>query len=172
MNNFCDLCLRDASQCENQIACNFIPKYNLLRIAEEFNKWLDKASKELNIDKDTLEIQVLKSENPDTFKKIFGEPCGDAISREPFTDSTICEGFSCNECSFNRKDKGGCILEERVKALPSVTPQQRIGHWIDEGFYAEGHNHHAYRCSECGFHVLRYADNKPLYCEACGSKME
>lgn len=49
--------------------------------------------------------------------------CNDAISREPFMDSTICEGISCNECAFNRKDKGGCILEERVMKLPSVTPQ-------------------------------------------------
>lgn len=56
------------------------------------------------------------------------QPCEDAISREPFTDSTICEGFSCNECSFNRKDKGGCILEERVKALPSIQPKPKTGH--------------------------------------------
>lgn len=36
MNNLCDLCLRDASQCKNQIVpCNYIPKYNLCPICKE-----------------------------------------------------------------------------------------------------------------------------------------
>jgi hypothetical protein len=36
MNNLCDLCLRDPSQCENQIEpCNYIPKYNLCPICKE-----------------------------------------------------------------------------------------------------------------------------------------
>ena len=56
------------------------------------------------------------------------EPCEDAISRKPFTDSTICEGISCNECAFNRKDKGGCMLEERVMKLPSIQPEPKTGH--------------------------------------------
>ena len=35
MNNLCDSCLRDASQCENQIAlCNYISKYNLCPICK------------------------------------------------------------------------------------------------------------------------------------------
>ena len=32
---------------------------DLIKIAEEFNKWLDKTSKELNIDKDTLQ-EIIK----------------------------------------------------------------------------------------------------------------
>lgn len=93
--------------------------------------------------------------------------CGDAVSREPFTDSTICEGFSCNECSFNRKDKGGCILEERVMKLPSVTPQQKVGRWKFTVYDANQIGH--YECSECHWNVLM---NVSDYCPHCGAKME
>lgn len=30
MNNLCDLCLKDVSQCKNRIdPCSYVPKYNL-----------------------------------------------------------------------------------------------------------------------------------------------
>ena len=90
------------------------------------------------------------------------EPCEDAISREPFTDSTICEGISCNECSFNRKNKGGCILEERVMRLPSIQPQPKTGYWI----FDEILDKHYY-CSECKSMGVDYWD----FCPYCGAKM-
>ena len=131
---------------------------------EEAIKKIKKVIEESVIFEDELEafdiaIKALsRSENPNT--------CGDAISREPFTDSTICEGLSCNECSFNRKDKGGCILEERVMKLPSVTPQQRTGRWIltDDDFVY---------CSECeDSYYPRPIDASWYYCPHCGAKME
>ena len=49
--------------------------------------------------------------------------CEDAVSRESLTDTTICEGISCNECSFNKIDgESGCLLRKRVDDLPSVQP--------------------------------------------------
>lgn len=105
------------------------------------------------------------------------EPCGDAISREPFTNSTICEGFSCEECSFNRKDKGGCILEERVMKLPSVTPQPKVGRWIVNEWANIS-------CSECGCTALydkvypgesvfgKAVRVKSTFCPTCGAKMQ
>jgi hypothetical protein len=89
-------------------------------------------------------------------------PCEDAISREPFIDSTICEGISCNECSFNRKDKGGCILEERVMRLPSIQPQPKTGHWM-----TKPHIYGVAFCSECD--ELRI--DKTKFCPNCGAKM-
>lgn len=36
MNNLCELCLKDVSQCKNQIEpCNYIPKYNRCPICKE-----------------------------------------------------------------------------------------------------------------------------------------
>ena len=47
--------------------------------------------------------------------------------------------------------------------------KRKRGHWIDEGVYADGHNIHAYRCSECGGHILEY-DADP-FCRWCGADM-
>jgi hypothetical protein len=105
------------------------------------------------------------------------ESCEDCISREPFTDSTICEGFSCNECSFNRKNEGGCILEERVKALPPVTPKPKTGHWewVQYDYNSKLGDWH---CSECRSVVMECVSKEekggiPLYkyCPQCGAKM-
>ena len=113
-------------------------------------------------------------------KALEQEPCEDAISRAPFTDSTICEGFSCNECSFNRKDKGGCILEERVKDLPSVQTTPKTGHWIepqqDDGM--SDPIYYQVRCSECGFdldpqtwHMELHQYGADKFCPKCGCRM-
>lgn len=54
---------------------------------------------------------------------------GDCISRQAIIDTNICDGISCNECPFNKfnKTKGvddGCLLYERLFALPSVSPKR------------------------------------------------
>ena len=47
--------------------------------------------------------------------------------------------------------------------LPSVTPKQKTGHWIDTGS--------GQKCSEC--HEIQYGyDNYRFYCPNCGTKME
>lgn len=51
----------------------------------------------------------------------------DLISRQAVTDTTICDGISCNECSFfNTCEDGqlGCLLKERVDKLPPINPQE------------------------------------------------
>ncbi len=107
-------------------------------------------------------------------KALEQESSEDVISREPFIDSTICEGFSCDECSFNRKDKGGCILEERVMNLPSLKvlniPTRKKGKWIcfdKDGYPINPH------CTNCGGEPY-YFNNiyQYKYCPYCGAKME
>lgn len=57
------------------------------------------------------------------------EPCEDAISRDAVLDTTICEGISCNECSFNEiNGESGCLLHARISELPSVTPSRPTEH--------------------------------------------
>lgn len=64
---------------------------------------------------------------------------------------------------------------DKIKELPSVTPQQKIGHWILSGGY--------WRCSECKEKALlkfdkskdgckEYMPIKSKYCPNCGAKME
>ena len=93
-------------------------------------------------------------------------PCEDCIDRKTLlTDMTICDGIYCNECSFNTSDEYGCLLEERIKKIPSVTPQPKIGRWkrktIKAGCFVYG-------CNQCGWQQI-HATN---FCPDCGAKME
>ena len=49
------------------------------------------------------------------------------------------------------------------------TVERKKGNWIDEGVYADGHGAHAFRCSECGGHIIEY-DADP-FCKWCGADM-
>ena len=60
-------------------------------------------------------------------------------------------------------------IADELRKLPSAQPEQRKGEWIDEGFYADGHGAHAFRCSECGGHIIEY-DADP-FCRWCGADM-
>ena len=86
----------------------------------------------------------------------------DTISRQAAIDAAKdwYEGLICG--SFRG-------LEKRLKSLPSAQPQRKMGKWIDEGFYADGHGAHAFRCSECGGHIIEY-DTDP-FCKWCGADM-
>jgi len=61
-------------------------------------------------------------------------------------------------------------ISEILEQQPPVTPQKKIGKWIDDGFYAEGHSEHAYRCSECGEHYIGYV-GEFNYCPNCKVRM-
>lgn len=114
------------------------------------------------------------------------EPCEDAVSRGELLSHVLCEGISCNECSFNEIDGvSGCLLEKRVFELPSVTQQtetyvdgihamgyregykdakkdleRQTGHWID----ADGDN------AICGC-CNRLNHLYGAYCKHCGADM-
>ena len=64
--------------------------------------------------------------------------------------------------------EGYWAILERLKKLLPVT--QKLGKWIDEGWYAEGHSEHAYRCSECDEHYIGYV-GEYNYCPYCGAYM-
>ena len=56
----------------------------------------------------------------------------------------------------------------RTQGTIDAKPRPK-GRWIDEGFYADGHGAHAFRCSECGGHIIEY-DADP-FCRWCGADM-
>lgn len=72
-------------------------------------------------------------------------------------------------CKFSQYqgDDGYCKLAE------PRSREERKGHWIDDGFYADGYPHHVYRCSECDssrLSVSLYGLSK--VCPNCKVKME
>lgn len=72
------------------------------------------------------------------------------------------------------KDELNRIVDERViepiKNGELVIKDERPrGEWVDEGQYAEGHNEHYYRCSECGGHIIKIRVDD--FCPNCGADM-
>jgi hypothetical protein len=86
---------------------------------------------------------------------------GDTISREEAIETVE---FECGEWQGLAQ-----TIVNGLKKLPSAQPERKKGKWIDEGFYADGHGAHAFRCSECGGHIIEY-DADP-FCKWCGADM-
>ena len=59
------------------------------------------------------------------------------------------------------------FIDEYVKALPSVTPEQKTGKIIIGGYDCDH-----YICSECGEDFGWYSKPNHKYCPNCGAKME
>lgn len=116
------------------------------------------------------------------------EPCDDAISRKEVTQSRpewLSEDVERDtdeqtvvDRAFNR-GWNSCLKEflKNIKELPSITPQQRVGRWINK--YAEdacGERYSYWACSECGrdvgFNLANIEDvlSDYPYCH-CGAKM-
>lgn len=92
-------------------------------------------------------------------------PCEDTISRQAVLD-----------IDFKRiiltTAKPAEMIEQKVKSLPSVTPQLKTGHWIEEDMF-DGDV--AYRCSECNelFWIEDGTpkDNEYNFCPKCGKRL-
>lgn len=99
--------------------------------------------------------------------KAYKEQGGDAISRQAAVNAIydLCgENVSLKENPFRDNPHMDAVVDE-LENLPSVTPQPKLGRWIDshipESMLCE--------CSECGFTCDAYSFN---YCPNCGAKME
>lgn len=55
--------------------------------------------------------------------------------------------------------------------VEDLEQEPKTGHWIDDGFYAEGHSHKAFHCSKCGHNVLGFKEDLSNYCPNCGARM-
>lgn len=94
-------------------------------------------------------LKESRSENPNT--------CGDAISRQAVLDKMK-----------ERDEEVSCLTARDVRDLPSVTPQQRTGRWIEYVEPDDAEPLLQWRCDKCGTIERR----KTHYCPHCGAKME
>lgn len=99
-------------------------------------------------------------------KALEQQPSEDCISREAVIKH-ICESKECYKDECKGRLYKRCYDLEWIYALPSVTPQPKMGKWIDtrmgkEEFYGE-----LFVCSECN--GVNFYEN---YCPNCGAKME
>ena len=108
---------------------------------EQMSEWLKE-----------LKAYRSRSEIPNT--------CGDAVSRA-IVQEEITKSIELRENPYQ--------LWYRIRALPSVTPQQRTGRWskVSMDKYIQ-HATYYYECSECGDQHIGQVN----YCPNCGAKME
>jgi hypothetical protein len=122
-------------------------------------------------------IKAEKSDNPDTYEKLFGttkKDLGvDCISRKALLNATVKKNSIWNHITNSDGDN----LEAIVSKLPSVTPIRPKGHWISHGKHCENlgvipSGLGAYEwCSncDCGIDVREWHRNHYNYCPNCGS---
>lgn len=100
--------------------------------------------------------------------------CEDAISRDAAIRAieALQRPIMREESNYYQfKFSGMSEAREAVENLPSVTPKQKIGRWIQKEEEGEAEPFIIWECSEC--HCVD-EDGKPSYkyCPQCGAKME
>lgn len=91
-----------------------------------------------------------------TIKALEQKPCEDCISRQAVLDLIADYDLSMGQ------------VVEGVHALPSVTPQPKMGWWLAKSF-------HEVYCDNCGFDfdiMTNEFIDKMRYCPNCGIKMQ
>lgn len=131
---------------------------------EPCEEWYDVPSDEMTLEQARQAVKDLRKKLAEHLDQ---EPCEDCISRQAAIDAL---SHMCSE------DENGITVSRAnvnsvLKAMPPVTPKPKMGRWIDEGFYAEGHSEHAYRCSECDEHYIGYV-GEFKHCPNCGATMK
>ena len=92
------------------------------------------------------------------------EPCEDAVSRKAVYDAMVEKGQRSRRYKLGEIwELNGTEIREALDTVPSVTPEQKRGKWIN-GY-----------CSECGKHAPFWAMASTYYessfCPNCGADM-
>lgn len=104
----------------------------------------------------------------DAIKALEQEPCDDAISRQAAIDAIFAEPLYKAGMKKRYAEEAVPSIFERIKALPPVTPAEKVGQWIDDN------DGHGTSCSECDkWYPHSYlAKREIIYCCRCGAKMQ
>ena len=97
------------------------------------------------------------------------EPCADCISRQAVYD--MLDGMLDDKNDDKRYQMVSLdYVAEEIAELPSVTPAQRMGRWIDTNVYIPTaySNMEYVKCSCCGEDSLEEGD----FCPNCGADMK
>lgn len=112
--------------------------------------WYDVPSNEMTLEQARQAVKDLRKNLAEYLEQ---KPCEDAVNRH---DALNCVTF--NEVRYR--------MVEDIKALPSVTPKKKTGHW-EYVQYDGNPNIGNLHCSECN----RIAGFEYNYCPNCGAKM-
>ena len=101
-------------------------------------------------------------------KALEQEPCEDCVNRHTVLNTLFYKSDNNCEVVLNKE------LQDRIKALPSVTPKPKMGQWIYDKTIEN------WRCSECNKtpKIMGYVGTADFmaehfrFCNHCGIKMK
>ena len=100
------------------------------------------------------------------------KPCDDCISRQAVQETIFVE---CQGIKLDIDFAKVLLLQRAIKALPSVRPKEKVGHWINEKVWKLFPSND-YKCSECGntldFDGVNCGRGDANYCPNCGCLMK
>lgn len=100
-------------------------------------------------------------------KALEQEPCEDCVSRQAVIDAIDDDNRNGHYSCFATNNDAECF-KQIIRDLPSVTPQTKMGHWIDimvGDMPAQG-------CDRCNtFYPLAYTGGGHKFCPNCGTRM-
>ena len=143
---------------EQAIICNKNLK-EFMRINDKTSEYKFLEDNYIALDMAIQALDRLCSPVTENDQECFTQADGDLISRQDVIDQL--------HQSINLLE-----AEDRIRDMPSVAIPNNVGHWIDDGFYAEGHSERAFHCSKCGHSVLGFEEDLSDECPHCGSPME
>lgn len=85
------------------------------------------------------------------------QPCDDCVSREAVIEDVI----KCTDMNEDTME----VLENKVKALPSVYPERPKGKWITQAYSMR------ITCTNCKKEIWYSGRNDYKYCPSCGADM-
>lgn len=124
--------------------------------------WHDVQSDEMTLEQARQAVKDLRKKLADHLEQ---EPCEDAISRKEAIDEVKRIKISLGGKDIFQNESKESIVKI-LDDLPSVTPQPKVGHWIENAPEYQNIDP-PYICSECGNLHLR----KTNYCDQCGCRM-
>ena len=88
----------------------------------------------------------------------------------------VCEGISCNECSFGTNEDGmsECVLDKRIAELPTADVAPVVhGKWSKENIVLTSYPpQYRWYCSNCGKAIQGFDDSVlTSFCPNCGADM-
>lgn len=138
--------------------------------------WYDVPSDEMTLEQARQAVKDLRKKLAERLEQ---ESCDDCINRQAAID-TIESWLSCDD--YNETERHIMrAMQSVLYDLPSVTPEEKTGHWIDEADNIDAlFDRHKYKCSKCGELANYFVGGsedwwnliKPNFCPNCGAKMQ
>ena len=147
--------------------------------------WYDVPSNEMTLEQARQAVKDLRKKLAEYLEQ---QPCEDCISRQ-----AVLKVLKNNRYRFNISQEGNCegkvlwsenLIKDdacnEIEQLSSVTPKEKIGHWIDNADKIDAQfGKHTYKCSECGNYAEYFISGtevwwdriKPNFCPNCGARM-